>query len=369
MTARAGQGAATDEPRSYDIAVIPGDGIGPEVTAEAMKVLEAVAVMSPMEFRFDELPLGADFYLRHGEALPDSMEARIGRADAIFLGAVGDPAVPPGVLERGLILRLRRSFDQYVNYRPAKLYPGVPSVVTTVTPQTCDMVVLRENTEGLYVGSGAYLNRGGPGAVATQNSVSTGYATERIMRHGFDLAETRRRRVAVVHKTNILVHAGQLWLDVLERVRGEHPDVAVDYVHVDAMCQHLLLDPGRFDVIVTENLFGDIISDLTATLQGGLAVAASANLNPARSAPSMFEPVHGSAPDIAGRGWANPAAAILSAALMLVHLGEVDAGGRVERAVAEVLPTLSALAGPGMGGSTADIGDAVAARLVSPPPA
>lgn len=239
--------------------------------------------------------------------------------------------------------------------------------MTTVTPQTCDMVVLRENTEGLYVGSGTYLNRGSPGAVATQNSVNTGYAIERIMCHGFALAETRRRRVTVVHKTNILVHAGQLWLDVLERVRGEHPEVAVDYVHVDAMCQHLLLDPGRFDVIVTENLFGDIISDLTATLQGGLAVAASANLNPARSAPSMFEPVHESALDIAGRGWANPAAAIVSAALMLVHLGELDAARRVESAVAKVLPTLSALAGPGMGGSTADIGDAVVARLASPP--
>ena len=345
----------------YRVAVIPGDGIGPEVTVEATKVLAVASRLGGFTMAFHDYPLGATYYLEHGVALPAAVEEELSQFDAIFLGAVGDPSVAPGVLERGLVIKIRRIFDQYINYRPSKLFPGVASPIAGVTPDSCDMVVLRENTEGLYVGSGAYVHPGTPGAVATQNSITTARGTERLLRFGFELAGRRRRRLTIVHKTNVLVHAGRLWLDTVEQLQPEYPLIEVDYLHVDAACQHLILSPGRFDVIVTDNLFGDIISDLTAVIQGGLGIAAGANLNPKRTAPSMFEPIHGSAPDIAGKGCANPAGAILSAGLLLEHLGETRMAGLVESAVAEVLGELRTVSGSAY--STAEIGERVRERL------
>jgi 3-isopropylmalate dehydrogenase len=326
--------------RTHHLAVIGGDGIGPDVTAAALAAVRAAAGKFGFAVDTTEFDLGAEHYLR--------------------TGVVGDPRVAPGILERGLIVALRVAFRQSVNIRPVRLYPGVESPVKGVTPENCDLVVLRENTEGVYAGGGSTTHAGTEHAVALQNSVTTVAATREIVEFAFRLAQRRRRKVTLCHKTNILVHAGGLWLDVVDEVAARHPDVEHDYVHADAMCLHLPLDPGRFDVVVTDNLFGDIISDLGATVQGGLGVAASANHNPAGTAPSMFEPVHGSAPDIAGRGWANPIAAVLSAALCLATLGERDAALTVEAAAAAVLAELPALAGPGMGATTAEIGSHVA---------
>ncbi|WXK02691.1 isocitrate/isopropylmalate family dehydrogenase [Saccharopolyspora sp. ID03-671] len=289
--------------------------------------------------------------------------------DAILLGAVGDPRVPPGVLERGLIVALRIALHQSVNIRPVRLYPGVTSPISTATPENCDLVILRENTEGLYAGGGSISHPGTGNAVAIQNSVTTAQATTETVEFGFRLASARRKRLTLCHKKNILVHAGQLWQDIVDEVACRYPDVEHDYVHADAMCQHLPLDPGRFDVVVTDNLFGDIISDLGATVQGGLGLAASANHNPTGSAPSMYEPVHGSAPDIAGKGWANPAAAALSAALCLAGLGEREAALALEAAAASVLAEMPAHAGPGMGGDTAEIGHRIADRVADVDPA
>jgi 3-isopropylmalate dehydrogenase len=355
--ATSGGGPATV---SYAVAVIPGDGIGQEVTAQAVKVVEAAAARDGFAVRWRELELGADHYRITGVVLPDDVLAEIASSDAILLGAVGDPAVPPGVLERGLVIRLRTEFDQYVNLRPVRLFPGVPSPVAGLTPDRCDLLILRENTEGAYVGTGGFVHRGAPGEIALQESVNTRAGVERLVRHGFRLATQRRRHVTLVHKSNVLTFAGDLWQRVFDEVAAEHPDVDTAYVHVDAMCLYLVTEPERFDVVVTDNLFGDIISDLGAAVQGGLGVAASGNLNPGAATPSMFEPVHGSAPDIAGRGWANPAASILSAAMMLRHLGRARSADRVEDAVATVLPRLGAMRGPAMGMSTDEIGDLVA---------
>ncbi|GAA4685077.1 hypothetical protein GCM10023215_20130 [Pseudonocardia yuanmonensis] len=260
-------------------------------------------------------------------------------------------------------MALRLAFRQSMNIRPVRLYPGVESPVTGVRPENCDMVIVRENTEGPYTGGGMTVHAGTADAVATQNSVTTAAATTEAVEFAFRLAATRRGRLTLCHKKNVLTHAGRLWNDIVDEVGLRHPHVAHDYVHADAMCQHLLLDPGRFDVIVTDNLFGDIISDLGATVQGGLGVAASANHNPTGSAPSMFEPVHGSAPDIAGTGWANPAAAALSAAMCLATLGEAEAALALEAAVASVMAELPSLAGPGMGADTAEIGRRIAERV------
>jgi 3-isopropylmalate dehydrogenase len=271
--------------------------------------------------------------------------------------------VTPGILEHGLVVALRVAFRQSVNIRPVRLYPGVASPVVGVRPENCDMVIVRENTEGLYTGGGATVHQGTVDAVAIQNSVTTASATTDAVDFAFRLAGARRGRLTLCHKKNVLLHAGRLWDDIVEQIGLRYPDVEHDYVHVDALCQHLLMDPGRFDVIVTDNLFGDIISDLGATLQGGLGVAASANHNVAGTAPSMFEPVHGSAPDIVGTGWANPAAAALSAAMCLATVGEPDAALALEAAVASVLAELPGLAGPGMGADTAAIGSRIAERV------
>ncbi|NIA24930.1 MAG: 3-isopropylmalate dehydrogenase [Gammaproteobacteria bacterium] len=349
----------------HRIAVIGGDGIGPEVTAEALKVLSAAAERFSFTVETSRYDLGSDFYLATGTVLPDSIEAELDEHDAILLGAVGSPDVRPGVLERGLLLRLRFNFDLYVNLRPVKLYPGVSSPIVGLTPDRCDLVVVRENTEGPYVGAGGTLRRGTSNEVATQESINTRRGVERVVRYAFAEAERRSGRLTLCHKTNVLVYAGDLWTRTAEEVSAEFPKVTLDYVHVDAMCLYLVTEPERFDVVVTDNLFGDIITDLGAAVQGGMGLAASGNLNPPGDHPSMFEPVHGSAPDIAGRGWANPVASVLSAAMCLASLGETDAARTVEAAASAVLSELTSMSGPEMGATTAQIGDRIAARVAS----
>jgi len=336
----------------HRIAVIGGDGIGPEVVAEAIKVVRAAGV--PLEtVDFD---LGADRYLRTGEVLPDPVLEELRGFDAILLGAVGPPvgstAVPPGALERGLLLRLRFELDLYVNLRPYLGVPGAPA-------PGCDFVVVRENTEGAYAGEGGFLRKGTPHEVATQGSVNTRHGVERCVRYAFELADSRPgRHLTLVHKTNVLTFAGDLWQRTFHEVAAGYPEVRGDYHHVDAACIYLVEDPGRYDVIVTDNLFGDILTDLAGAVAGGIGYAASANLNPDRTGPSLFEPVHGAAHDIAGTGRANPLAAIRSAALMLDHLGESSAAAKVAAAVAEYLAS-----SPPPEATTSAVGDSIAERL------
>ncbi len=341
------------------LAVIPGDGIGPEVTAEALKVLE---IASPVSFESTRYDLGAERYLATGEVLPDSVLAEIREHDAILLGAVGgrpnDPNLPPGILERGLLLRLRFELDHYVNLRPSRLFPGTASPLAQ--PGDIDFVVVREGTEGPYTGNGGALRAGTPAEIATEVSVNTAYGVERVIRDAFARAEKRpRKKLTLVHKTNVLTNAGSLWWRLFQSVAAEHPEVTCDYIHIDAAMIFMVTDPARFDVIVTDNLFGDIITDLAAAITGGIGLAASGNVNPDRTAPSMFEPVHGSAPDIAGQQKADPTAAILSGALLLDHLGHADAAAAIETAV---LADLSERA-PGTSRRTSEVGDAIAARL------
>ena len=334
------------------LAVIPGDGIGVEVTNEALKVLGAVAT----DVDATHYELGATLYHRTGELLPDSVLAELREHDAILLGAIGDPSVPPGVLERGLLLRLRFELDHHVNLRPVKLYPGVTTAL--VGRPDVDMVVVREGTEGPYAGTGGSLRRGTPHEVASEVSVNTAYGVQRVVRDAFRRALDRPgRHLTLVHKTNVLVHAGGLWARVVAEVAPEFPDVTVAYQHVDAASMFFVTDPGRFDVVVTDNLFGDIITDLGAAIAGGIGLAASGNLDVSGANPSMFEPVHGSAPDIAGQGRADPTAAILSVAMLLDHLGRREEAGRVERAVAADLLTRSDVAG------TAEIGSRLASAV------
>ncbi len=348
---------------SYNIATIPGDGVGVEVTAEAVKALAAAAGRFGFSVSTSEYDLGGRRFLATGEVLPQPVQDELAAHDAILLGAVGTPGVPPGVLERGLLLKLRFDFDLYVNLRPVKLYPGVPSPVAGLTPDRCDLVVVRENTEGLYAGTGGFFKKGSPEEVAIQESINTRHGIERVVRYAFEVAATRKKHLTLCHKTNVLTFAGDLWQRTVDETAAEFPDVTVDYVHVDAACLYLVNSPERFDVMVTDNLFGDIVTDLGAAVQGGLGLAASGNLDPQRRHPSIFEPVHGSAPDIAGRGWANPVAAVLSVALCLAHLGESRAAGTVESAAAGVLPELDSMGGPDMGMSTAEIGDLIASRI------
>ena len=349
----------------YRLAVIPGDGVGKEVVAAALMALEAAAQAHGFAVTTEHYDLGGERYLRTGEVLPESVQEELAGFDAILLGAVGMPGVPPGVLERGLLLKLRFDFDQYVNLRPVKLYDGVPTPVEGLTPDRCDLVVVRENTEGLYAGAGGFLRKGTLHEVATQESLNTRMGVERVVRYAFEKAESRRGHLTLCHKTNVLTFAGDLWQRTVDEVAADYPDVEVDYVHVDAACLYLVTDPGRFDVVVTDNLFGDIITDLGAAVQGGMGLAASGNIDPERRYPSMFEPVHGSAPDIAGNGWANPVAAVLSVAMCLDHLGEPEAAAALERAAVSVLPELEEMGGPDMGMSTAQIGETIAARVTA----
>jgi len=329
---------------AHRVGIIGGDGIGPEVTAEALKVVRAAGV----DLDTTDYDLGGRRYLATGEVLPDRVLDELRGYDAILLGAVGTPEVPPGVIERGMLLKMRFELDLYINQRPfAGTAPG--------HSQPHDFVVIRENTEGPYVGEGGVLRKGTPYEVATQGSVNTRMGVERCVRYAFELASTRaRRHVTLVHKTNVLPFAGNLWERTFNEVAAEYADIATAYNHVDAACIYFVQDPQRYDVVVTDNLFGDILTDLGVAVSGGIGLASSANLNPARTGPSMFEPVHGSAPDIAGQNKANPTAAILSAALMLDYLGEGSAAERVRAACAEPVT-----------GSTTSVGDTIAARVRS----
>jgi 3-isopropylmalate dehydrogenase len=330
------------------LAVIPGDGIGIEVTEQALRVLRAV-VPQVDATHYD---LGAARWHRTGETLPDAVLDELREADAILLGAVGDPSVPSGVLERGLLLRLRFELDHHVNLRPARLYPGVSTPLAGEPP--IDFVVVREGTEGPYAGNGGTLRKGTPHEIATEVSVNTAFGVERVVRYAFARAQARpRKHLTLVHKNNVLTNAGDLWFRTVEVVGREFADVTVAYNHVDAATIYFVTDPGRYDVIVTDNLFGDILTDLAAAISGGIGLAASGNLDPSRRNPSMFEPVHGSAPDIAGQGKADPTAAVLSVAMLLEHAGEAEEAARVEAAVAADLATRD----PRHPGSTADIGD------------
>ena len=303
-----------------------------------------------------EYDLGARRYNATGELLPDSVVEELRGYDAILLGAIGDPSVKSGVLERGVLLPLRFLMDHHVNLRPVKLYPGVVGPLAGKGPEDIDFVVCREGTEGPYVGAGGTLRQGTPHEVATEVSLNTAYGAERIIRDAFDRASRRRKKVTLVHKTNVLVYAGDLWQRTFDRVKLEYPDIATDYCHVDAAAMFFLTNPERFDVVVTDNLFGDILTDIGAAIGGGIGLAASGNIDPSRSNPSMFEPVHGSAPDIAGQGKADPTATVMSLAMLLDHVGETSASGWVEAAVSQDLSTRGSAAR-----STSQIGDALAA--------
>jgi len=344
----------------YSIAVIGGDGIGPEVVGEGLKVL-AAATAGSTTFSTTDYDLGARRWHATGETLPDSVLEELRGHDAILLGAIGDPSVPSGVLERGVLLPIRFALDHYVNLRPAKLFPGVasPLDVARVAPDGIDFVVVREGTEGPYTGNGGSLRVGTPNEIATEVSVNTRFGVERVVRDAFARAQARpRRHLTLVHKHNVLTHAGHLWRRTVDEVAVDFPDVETAYQHVDAATIFMATDPGRFDVIVTDNLFGDIITDIAAAIAGGIGLAASGNINPARTTPSMFEPVHGSAPDIAGQGKADPTAAVLSVGMLLTHLGLAAEAARVEAAVAADLAERGSAVR-----STTQVGDAIAARL------
>ena len=324
--------------KSFNLAVIGGDGIGPEVVAEGVKVLDAVSAKYGVTFNKKEYELGARLWHKTGETLPDVTLNELARADVILLGAVGDPTVPNGVLERGLLLKLRFAFDHFINLRPARLYPGVKSPLVGVSE--LDFVVVREGTEGPYVGAGGVLAEGTVDEIATEESLNTRRGAERVIRNAFTRAQVRpRKKLTLVHKNNVLTRAGSLWTRTFNEVAKDFPDVATDYLHVDAASMFFVTNPDRFDVVVTDNLFGDILTDIAAAICGGIGLAASGNINPTGKFPSMFEPVHGSAPDIAGKGVADPTATIMSVAMMLNHLGLVDAAKDVERAVAADLLT------------------------------
>jgi 3-isopropylmalate dehydrogenase len=334
------------------LAVIAGDGIGPEVVAEGLKVLRCVAP----DLETTSYDLGATRWQRTGELLPDTVLDELRGHDAILLGAIGDPGVPPGILERGLLLRLRFELDHHVNLRPAKLYDGVRSPLAE--PGEIDMLCVREGTEGPYAGNGGVLRRDTPHEVATEVSLNTAYGVERVVRYAFERATARpRRHLTLVHKTNVLTHAGSLWSRTVEEVAAEFPEVTVAYQHVDAASMFFITDPGRYDVIVTDNLFGDIVTDIAAAVTGGIGLAASGNLDVSGTNPSMFEPVHGSAPDIAGQGVADPTATVLSVGLLLGHLGHADLARRINAAVAFDLSTRDS-GGPVR---TAEVGDRLAA--------
>lgn len=344
---------------AYQLAVIPGDGIGTEVVAEARKSLDAVADRFDIDFDIVEYDLGGQRYLASGETLPDSVLEELRGHDAILLGAVGHPDVPPGVLERGLLLRARFELDHHVNLRPVKLYEGVSTPLAGKTPADIDFIVCREGTEGPYAGAGGVLRRNTPHEVATEESLNTAHGISRIVADAFARAELRpRKKVTLVHKTNVLVHAGDLWRRTFEAEAAKHPDVSTEYLHVDAASMFFITAPERFDVVVTDNLFGDILTDIGAAICGGIGLAASGNVDPTRTNPSMFEPVHGSAPDIAGQGKADPTATVMSLGMLLDHLGESEAAQAVDAAVAADLASRSEEPR-----STSEIGDALADRI------
>ncbi|WP_426594818.1 3-isopropylmalate dehydrogenase [Cellulomonas sp. McL0617] len=352
----------TSAAQHINLAVVAGDGIGTEVVEQGLLALDTALHGGPVTVSTTDFDLGARRWHATGETLTDTDLDAIRGHDAILLGAIGDPSVPSGVLERGLLLKLRFALDHYVNLRPSRLYPGVTSPLGN--PGEIDFVVVREGTEGPYVGNGGAIRVGTPHEVANEVSVNTAFGVERVVRDAFARAAARpRKKLTLVHKHNVLVHAGHLWRRTVEAVNAEFPDVTVDYLHVDAATIFLVTNPSRFDVIVTDNLFGDILTDLAAAITGGIGLAASANINPDRTAPSMFEPVHGSAPDIAGQGKADPTATVLSVALLLEHLGLTDAAARVEQAVADDIADRKGQDSHTRVRSTAEVGKDLAARI------
>lgn len=347
--------------RSYKIAVIPGDGTGPEVIREGVKVLEAAAKRGGFKLNWTYYDLGGERYLKTGEILPDAVMEALKQMDAIYLGAIGHPQVKPGILERGILLRLRFELDLYVNLRPVKLYPGVETPLKEKGPEDIDFVVVRENTEGLYAGAGGFLRRGTPYEVAIQTSINTRMGVERCIRYAYEYCRKRnkKKKLTLCGKTNVLTYAFDLWERVFYEVGEEYPDIEKDYVHVDALCMWMVKNPERFDVIVTDNMFGDIITDLGAIIQGGMGVAAGGNINP--KGVSMFEPIGGSAPKYTGKNVVNPLAAILAGKMMLEHLGEEEAAQWVEKAVIEVASKhMKSMEAGKMGLSTSEVGDLVA---------
>ncbi|MCX6448467.1 MAG: 3-isopropylmalate dehydrogenase [Actinobacteria bacterium] len=343
--------------KKINLAVIAGDGIGPEVIGQGLRVLDKVAAKHGVTFEKTEYDLGAAYWHRTGEALPDSVMAELAKSDVILLGAVGDPTVPSGILERGLLLKLRFAFDHYVNLRPALLRPGVNGPLATKAP--IDFIVIREGTEGPYSGAGGALAVGTANEIATEESLNTRRGAERVIRDAFVRAEKRdRKKLTLVHKNNVLVHSGSLWTRTFEEVAKEFPTVTTDYLHVDAAAMFFVNSPERFDVVVSDNLFGDILTDISAAICGGIGLAASGNINPTREFPSMFEPVHGSAPDIAGKNLADPTATVMSVAMLLEHMGLDEAAREIEVAVSADL-----LARGDKKRSTTEVGDALVALL------
>ena len=344
--------------RTIRLAVIGGDGVGPEVVAEAMKVLRSLGTLAIEPTSYD---LGSRRWIRTGEVLPDSVLAELAQHDAILLGAVGDPGVPSGVLERGLLLRLRFEFDQYVNLRPVRLYPGVASALANVRPDSVDMLVVREGTEGPYIEAGGIMRKGTPAEVATQESFNTAFGVGRVARYALHRAAERpRRKLTLVHKSNVLAYAGDLWRRIVTEVAAEFPAVTTEYCHMDAAAVYFITQPERFDVILTDNMFGDILTSIGAAVAGGVGLAAGASINPDRTAPSTFEPVHGSAPDIAGTQKADPTATILTAAMLCEHLGFSAEATRIEQAVSEDLLERQGAWSPR---ATPEIGDDIAERV------
>jgi len=344
----------------YRIAVIPGDGTGPEVVREGLKALEAVSEKVGFKYEAVEYDFGGERYLRTGETLPDSALDELRRFDAIFLGAIGHPEVKPGILEKGILLKLRFELDLYINLRPVKLYPGVYTPIKDKGPEDIDFVVVRENTEGLYAGTGGFLRKGTPDEVAIQTSVNTRKGVERCVRFAYEYTRRRnkKRKLTLCGKTNVLTYAFDLWERTFREVGREYPDIQQDYAHVDAITMWMVKNPEYFDVIVTDNMFGDIITDLGAMIQGGMGIAAGGNLNPQEHI-GMFEPIGGSAPKYAGKGMINPLAAISAVQMMLDFLGEEEGSEVLERAVASVAGTLKSLAAGRMGYSTSEVGDLV----------
>jgi 3-isopropylmalate dehydrogenase len=343
----------------HRVAAVGGDGTGPEVVAEAIKVLQAAAARFGFGLDLNPIELGGERYLRSGETLPGDVLETMRGSDAILFGAVGHPDVEPGILEQDILLRMRRELGQYINLRPVKLHPGVRSPIADVRPEDVDFVVVRENSEGLYVGKGSFTAKGSPFEVAVQESVNTRHGVERCVRYAFDLAKARpAKHITLCGKTNVLKYSWDLWLRVFNEIAEEYEDVETGYAHVDAACLWMVEDPARFDVIVTDNMFGDIITDLAAAIQGGLGIAAGANVNP--DGVSMFEPIGGTAPGFEGTGEINPLAAIGAAAMMLRQLGEKRAAGSIEDAVAKTAGSLPSLRAGEMGKTTSEVGDQVA---------
>ncbi len=345
----------------YHIAVIPGDGTGPEVVAEGMKVLHAVSQRFGFELDFQMFDFGGERFLKTGEILPDSALKELREFDAMYLGAIGHPDVKPGILEKGILLKLRFELDQYINLRPVKLYPGIDCPLKNKTPDHIDFVVVRENTEGLYVGSGGFFKKGTPDEIAVQESINTRKGVERCIRYAFEYCKKRNRanKLTLCGKTNVLTFAFDLWERTFYEVAEEYPDINADYAHVDAITMWFVKNPEWFDVIVTDNMFGDIITDLGAMIQGGMGIAAGGNINP--EGVSMFEPIGGSAPKYTGKNIINPLASICAGGMMLEHLGEDAAAKIVETAVMEVTGKhIKGLAAGTMGLSTAEVGDLTA---------